>query len=91
MTSYRLTPNDEGLAIEISDVGDKQEQLLTAFGECAAGQCSCPTDQYRKVEAIEVVPDDDAISIRLAAKSGTAFDTSEIERCLDYTVERARD
>ena len=43
MTSYKITPAEEGLAIDISGVGDKQEQLLSAFGECASGQCSCPT------------------------------------------------
>ena len=63
MTSYKITPAEEGLAIDISGVGDKQEQLLSAFGECASGQCSCPTEQYRKVEAMEVVPTDDTISI----------------------------
>ncbi|HEX8939469.1 MAG TPA: hypothetical protein VF763_04840 [Candidatus Limnocylindrales bacterium] len=90
MTSYRITPAEQGLAIEIEGVGARQEQLLTAFGECAAGQCSCPTDEYQKVEAMEVVPADDAISIRLAARPGTSFDTGEIERCLDYTVEQAK-
>ena len=88
MTRYEITPADAGLAIQITGVGDKRGGLLTAFGECQQGQCSCPTDEYQKVEAMEVTQSDDAISIRLRAKPGTEFDTLEIAACLDYTVTR---
>ena len=86
MTRYEITPADAGLAIQITGVGDKRDGLLAAFGECQQGQCSCPTDEYQKVEAMEVTQSDDAISIRLQAEPGTEFDTREIAACLDYTV-----
>lgn len=91
MTSYDITPAADGLAIEIRGVGDRQDQLLTALGECAGGQCACPTEEYAKVAAMEVRPGGDTIAIELRAKPGTAFDAREIERCLDYTVERAEE
>ena len=56
------------------------------LGECQAGQCSCPTNEYEKVEAMDVESSADAIAIRLRAKPGTEFDTREIETCLHYTV-----
>lgn len=89
MTHYEIKPSDAGIAIQISGVGDKGQELLTAFGECQQGQCSCPTDEYQKVEAMEVTPSKDAISIRLEAKPGMEFDTREIAACLDYTVDKA--
>ncbi len=89
MTSYQITPLDAGLVIQITGVGDKRDDLLTAFGECQQGHCSCPTDQYQRVEAMEVTQSEHAISIRLQAKPGTDFDTRDIAACLDYTVTKA--
>lgn len=86
MTRYDITTADSGVAIEISGVGDRQHELLTAFGERAAGQCSCPTDEYQKVAGMTIVPSGDSISIRLQAKEGAQFDAREIGQCLDYTV-----
>ncbi len=91
MTAYKINPNDKGLAIEITGVGDSRDELLQAFGDCAEGHCSCPTDEYEKVEAMTIAPAGDRIAIDLAAKPGTEFDAAEIERCLDWTVEQARD
>jgi hypothetical protein len=90
VTSYRIEPGDRAIEIEIAGVGDGAERLMAAFGECAEGRCSCPTDEYRKLESMEVAPSGDAISIRLEAKAGSAFDTTEIERCLEHTVEQAK-
>jgi hypothetical protein len=89
MTTYQITPVETGVAIELTNVGDKQQDLLSAFGECQAGVCSCPTNEYEKVASMEMVPSADAIRIELRAKPGTEFDAGEIAACLDYTVEKA--
>ncbi len=91
MTRYQITSTQSGLDIEISGVGDKRDELLAAFGECQSGQCSCPTNEYEKVGAMDVNPTEDEIHIALQPKPGTHFDPSEIGRCLDYTVERTAD
>lgn len=89
LTTYQISSNESGLSIELTNVKGNQDRLVAAFDECAAGQCSCPTDEYEKVESMEVAAAPDAISIKLAAKPGTQFDAVEIGRCLDYTVEQA--
>ncbi len=90
MAEYTIDATGATVAIEITAVGERQGELLEAFGECAEGRCSCPTDEYEKLASMDVQPGDDRIDIRLEAKPGTSLDTSEIEACLDYTVEWAR-
>lgn len=86
MTDYEITPAGLGVTIEITGVGARQEELLAAFGQCQAGQCSCPTDEYEKVAAMDVRPSDDTIAIELQAKPGAEFDVDQIAACLDFTV-----
>ena len=86
--TYDITAADEGLAIEISGVGERRDELLSAFSACAEGHCSCPTNEYEKLEAMTLEPSDDALEIHLRAKAGTTLDPDEISRCLDYTVRR---
>lgn len=90
MTQYKVSATGPTTAIEIIGVGDRQGELLEAFGECAEGRCSCPTDEYEKLASMDVQPGADRIDIRLEAKPGETLDPSEIEACLDYTVQRAR-
>ena len=90
MTTYRIDATDAQVVIDITDVGDRQFELLQAFGECQEGRCSCPTDEYEKVASMVVRPTPDQIDIRLEPKPGMRLDTSEIAACLDYTVERTR-
>lgn len=86
MARYKIEANGPDLEIELTEVGARQDELLEAFGECQEGRCSCPTNEYSKVEAMELRPSDDRISIRLRSKPGASFDPAEIEACLDYTV-----
>ncbi len=88
MTSYQITPAGTGITIRLTEVGDKQQQLLTAFGQCQTGQCSCPTAEYEKVAAMDVTPSKDAIAITLQATPGARFDPDQIAACLEYTVEQ---
>ncbi len=86
MTNYTINTDDASVAIEITGVAGRQAELLAAFGECQEGRCSCPTNEYEKVAAMEVEPAEDTIAIRLQAKPGTSLDAAEIAACLDYTV-----
>lgn len=88
-TRFQITSTKTGVTIEVTGVGDAKQELLTAFGECQAGQCSCPTNEYEKVERMDVESSVDVIAIRLQAKPGTQFDTQDIAACLDHTVGRA--
>jgi hypothetical protein len=86
MARYRIEERESTVSIEVTGVGGQQNQLLEAFGECQAGQCSCPTDEYQKLAAIDVQHAGDLIRLRLEAKPGEKFDTAEIAACLDYTT-----
>lgn len=83
-----VVENTDGLEIKVSDVQGKEEQLLEAFQECAEGRCSCPTQEYTKLEALQVEQDSKKITLKLTAKNGEQFNQAEIERCLDYTEGR---
>ncbi len=86
MTRYRIQEEESAISIEVAEVGGRQEQLLEAFGECQAAQCSCPTNEYQKLASMQVEQTSDAIRIRLETKPGEKLDNSEISACLDYTT-----
>lgn len=89
--SYRIQEDESGISIEVAGIAGKEGQLLQAFGECQAGQCSCPTDEYQKVASMAVEPSGDTISVRLQAQPGKRFDTAEIAACLDYTTKKVEE
>jgi hypothetical protein len=83
---YRVDAQESAVSIDVTEAGRHQQQLLEAFGECQAGDCACPTNEYEKLASMEVEQTGDSIRIRLQAKPGEEIDTSEIEACLDYTT-----
>ena len=91
MARYRLHEHASGITIELSDVGDHQRELLEAFGECQSGRCSCPTDQYENVAAMDVDAGEGEISIRLEAKPQTRFAPEQVSACLDPTIAKVAD
>lgn len=91
MAHYRIEESPEGVAIQVTETSGHEQELLEAFQECQSGHCTCPTDEYEKVQSMEVASGLDEISLRLKAKDGTRFDTDEISACLDHTTSRLRD
>ena len=87
---YKIDQNDAGVAIRIDDVKGKKEKLLQAFQECQEGRCSCPTEEYKKLDSLKIEHGDESIELHLTAKQGTKIDTAEINKCLDYTAERVK-
>ncbi len=87
MARYRIQEADASISIEVTEVGGHENELMQAFGECQAGRCSCPTEEYAKLASMEVQERPDGISLRLEAKEGTKLNASEIAACLDYTTE----
>ncbi len=89
MARYRIDESGPSLEIELTEVEGQEADLLRAFSECQAGQCSCPTDEYQKLAAMEVEQGHDAIRLTLDPKPGEKFDATEIAACLDYTTAKA--
>lgn len=91
MARYRVKESESAVTIEVDEVAGKQQVLLDAFGACQAGQCSCPTDEYQKLAAMNIERSQDEIRLRLEPKPGEKFDLSEIAACLDYTTAKANE
>lgn len=91
MAKYELREDAATVSIEVSGVGDdrQEEELLQAFDDCRSGRCSCPTDQYDKLAAMDVDRGDDSITLRLEPKPGARFDTTELQTCLEHTIGKA--
>ncbi len=90
---YDIRESETGIDIDVVDVGHKQQELLEAFQACQTGQCSCPTDEYEKLDALTITTstiadDGKSIHLHLTAISGMQIDPAEIDRCLSYTVEQ---
>ena len=83
---YAIKTKPQGLEIKVEGLGDKQREVLESLQECATGKCSCPTNQYEKLEAIEISPGAESVSIELKAKPGETIRQSDIKRCLEYTA-----
>lgn len=90
MARYRVEKKTTGVDIELTDVGDRREALLSAFMECAEGRCSCPTNEYEKVAAMAIGDGGDRIEIKLEAKADREFQVSEIANCVVQTIKATK-
>ena len=84
----KIKTTENGIQIDVTDLEGKREQLLEAFQECSEGRCTCPTQEYQKVEALDIVDLEGAIQLSIKAKVDQQIDTAEIEKCLTYTQKR---
>jgi len=88
---YKVDANENEVNIEVSDTKGKQKELLDAFQECREGRCSCPTQEYSKLDTLEIEYDEDSISLKLTSKPNEQLAESEIKKCLEYTKGKAMD
>ena len=88
---FKIDKNEEGIEVSVDDVKSKKDTLLMAFQECQEGRCSCPTEEYKKLESIQIEQREDSIQLRLKSKQGVELDKSEINKCLEYTKERVKE
>lgn len=85
---HTIKSTPQGIEIEIKDDGENREELLKAFGECQRGQCSCPTNEYKKLAGMDISSSQEELIIKLAAKPEQHFNASEIEKCLEFTLKK---
>ena len=88
---YKIDENDEGIEVSVDDVKSKKDALLKSFQECQEGRCTCPTEEYKKLESMQIEQIEDGIQLRLKSKQGVKLDKLEINRCLDYIKERVKE
>ena len=82
---YKIEQKQNGIEIEVAESKAKQQQLLDAFQACQEGRCSCPTQEYTKLDSLEIEKEADTIHLHLKSKPGEEFDKSEISKCLEHT------
>ena len=70
------------LVVAIEDVSDKSAILNTIQG-CADGQCACSTDEYQKVESMDIITGPNSIQLNIEVKLGEVIDPNCISDCLD--------
>lgn len=86
---YKIFEEVSKLSIKVEKLAGNQDKVLAALQECAEGRCSCPTNQYEKLDSIDILPGKDSINITLETKAGESIDSAEIDKCLQYTVEKS--
>lgn len=82
---YKVESGKNEVNIEVTETKGKQKKLLQAFQECQEGRCTCPTQEYSKLDSLEIESDEDTIKLKLISKPDVKFDESEISKCLEYT------
>ena len=88
---YKIESAENEVNIEVTETKGKQKKLLQAFQECQEGRCTCPTQEYSKLDSLEIEGDEDTIRLKLISKSNVKFDESEIGKCLEYTKGKVLD
>lgn len=91
MASYEIHKKKQAVTVDLEGVAGQTEQLIEALRECQGGNCSCPTDEYQKLESMDVEQHGDVIQLQLGAKPGSEFDTAEIAACLDHMTAKLSD
>ena len=69
------------LVVNLENVVDKNAVLETIKG-CADGSCACSTDEYQKVETMQIVPGPNSIQLNIEVKAGEVIDPNCISECL---------
>lgn len=70
------------LTVLLDDVQDK-DAIIEIIGGCADGNCACSTDEYQKVETLQIVPGPNSIQLNIEVKPGEVIDPNCISECLD--------
>ena len=81
----KILINKNGIDIHITELEGKKVELLEAFNECSEGRCTCPTQEYTKIETLNIVDSEDKIKLSIISREDEVIDTQEIEKCLEHT------
>ena len=74
------------LTVNLDDVKDKDAIIETIAG-CADGSCACSTDEYQKVETMQIVPGPNSIQLNIEVKPGEVIDPNCTSECLEPAAE----
>lgn len=72
----------EKLTVAITEVSDKRS-IIDTIASCTDGHCACSSDEYQKVESLEISSGSNFIQLDIAVKPGETIDPACISECLD--------
>ncbi len=55
------------------------------------GKRDCPTDEYDKLDSMQIEHDVDRISLQLKVKPGLDIDQAAVAACLDHTLKKSEE
>ena len=84
----RIKTNKDGLEIKITEVNSNHDELLKNFQACQEGSCDCPSDEYVKLDKLDIQSSKNEMVLNLKAKKNQKFDKNEVEKCVDYVVKK---
>ena len=84
----QIKSKPDGLEIKILEVDSKQDELLQNFQACQEGSCDCPSDEYVKLEKLDIQSSEDEMVLNLTAKKGQTFDKKSVRDCVDYVIDK---
>lgn len=87
---YKIESSKNKLNIFIKSKAEERESLLSNFELCQKGLCSCPTDEYKKLQSLNISSLDNELILNIEAKPNQIFDVNEIKKCLDFTLSKLK-
>ena len=82
----KSSQSGSSLVVNIEDLADKNVILETIQG-CADGNCACSTDEYQKVESMQILPGINSIQLNIEVKAGETIDPNCISECLTPNID----
>lgn len=77
----KSSQSGSSLVVNIEDLADKNA-ILETIQDCADGNCACSTDEYQKVESMQILPGLNSIQLVIEVKAGETIDLNCISECL---------
>ena len=86
-TKSKVKKENSHVIVSIGEVDSDKDIILKNLQDCKDGNCSCPTNEYEKLENINIEVKDELneIQVDLKPKKGVDISINEIKKCLDHT------
>ena len=83
-----LKEKNNHIIVNINNIENKKDLILQNLNDCKEGRCSCPTNEYDKLNKLDIHVNTELneIIVDLEPKLGQKIELSEIKKCLDYTA-----
>ena len=89
--AYTIKKEKNKVTIDVNDIEGKQDKLLKNFNKCKEGSCECPTNEYSKLEGLEIATEVDKITLTLTVKENENLDEQDLSNCLDYSISNSKE